>query len=543
VSAAQPGVVYLVGAGPGDPGLLTVRGRALLDDCDVVVHDALVMRELFANRSVDRPPPELHFVGKRGGDAGSADQKDINATLVRLALAGKSVVRLKGGDPFVFGRGGEEAQALTAAGVPFEVVPGITAGTAGPAYAGIPVTHRGLSTAVTFVTGHEDASKATAQTDWAALARGGGTIVLYMGVSRLPVIAEALISGGMPRDTPAAAIQWATTPSQRTVEGTVGTIAACTSAAGLSAPVLTVIGPVVSLRRSIRWFDHPEGRPLAGQRVLVTRAAAQASGLSAPLRALGAQVAEIPVVRIEPLDTGPLLLALRRLSGYQHIIFTSQTAVGMVWKALIELGHDARALAGLTVSAVGPTTAAALLEHGIVVDVIPRRFVAEELLEVLRLRGDIDGRRVLYPVAVGARGVLPDGLRQLGGRVDVVPIYESVVDAGGADEIKAAVASKSLDLVTLTSASAVRGYVEAVGGEIARRLPAASIGPITTDAARAAGVPVVVEAREANIAALVEAVVQHAAATMPDEPADRSAVGRAIGRAHAHEAVGRHPGP
>ena len=508
MSEAARGTVYLVGAGPGDPRLITVRARALLDECDVIVHDALVNPALLVCRRPEgRDGPSLEPVGKRGGDDGSARQDDINLLLVRLAREGKSVVRLKGGDPFVFGRGGEEAQALAAAGIPFEVVPGVTAGTAAPAYAGIPVTHRGLSPMVTFVTGQEDPGKVTTHTDWAALARAGGTVVLYMGVRRLAAIADALMAGGMPGDTPAATIQWGTYPTQQTVAGTVATIADATAAAGLRAPVITVIGPVVSLRDEIRWYDMPGTRPLLGKRILVTRAAPVASVLADRLQALGASVTEMPAIRIEPLDAAPLRAALARLDEYQLVVFTSQTAVQFVWNALRESGRDARALAGLTVAAVGPATADALLARGVAVDVPADRFVAEGVLDALRCRVDVADARVLYPVADGAREVLPKGLTELGATVDVVPIYRSMTDGRGAETLQTQIAASELDLVTFALASAVRGYVEAVGGDLASRVPAVSIGPITSDAVRAAGVPLAAEARESTIAGLVAAVV------------------------------------
>jgi len=516
VSAAQSGTVYLVGAGPGDPGLITVRGRALLDDCDAIVHDALVNPELLALAGADRSnPPELYFVGKRGGDEASARQDEICTLLVRLARAGRSVVRLKGGDPFVFGRGSEEAQRLAEEGIPFEVVPGITAGVAAPAYAGIPVTHRGIATGVTFVTGHEDASKGATQTDWAALARGGSTVVLYMGARSLAGTADALITGGMAPDTPTAAIQWATYPTQRTVVATLATLAASVSAAGLTAPVIVIIGRVVSLRDEIRWFDRADQRPLLGRRILVTRATTQAGMLSERLRALGATVTEMPATRIEVLERGPLGTALARLSTYQHVVFTSQNAVRIVWDALRAEGLDARALAGVVVSAVGPATADALLERGIAVDVSPARFVAEGLVDAYAARTDVRGAQVLYPAALGARDVLPAGLRRLGANVDVVPVYRSVFDGRGAAALCEQLAADALDLVTLTSASAVRGYVEAVGPELVGCVGAASIGPITTAAARAAGIPVVVEAEPSTIAGLVAAVL-----SLPGETAD-----------------------
>ncbi len=528
---ARAGTVYLVGAGPGDPGLLTVRGRALLDDCDAIVYDALANPRLICHgRTPGRAPYELFFVGKRGsggggggggagrdgggGEDGSTSQAEITATLIRLARQGKAVVRLKGGDPLVFGRGSEEAQALRAAGIPFEIVPGVTAGIAVPAYAGIPVTHRGLATSVTLVTGSEDPTKDETQTDWAALAKAGGTIVLYMGVRRLPDIARALMAGGLPRDVPAAAIQWGTYPMQRTVVATLGTIARTATEAGIVSPVITVIGRVVALRDDLRWFDRPDFRPLLGRGILVTRASAQPSGgpggggtLGDRLRALGADVVDIPTTRIEPLDAAPLEQALRRASEYGHIIFTSQSAVGIVWDALRRIGGDARIFAGATVSAVGPATADALLAHGIAVDVTPERFVAEGLLEALGKRGDVRGSSILYPVADGARDVLPLGLRALGASVDVVPVYRSVTDRAGADALRAALDAAEIELVTLTSASSVHGYVEAVGPALARRVGAVTIGPITSEAARRAGIDVRAEASPSTIAGLVTAVI------------------------------------
>jgi uroporphyrinogen III methyltransferase / synthase len=511
VKTARSGTVYLAGAGPGDPGLLTVRASALLDDCDAIVHDALVAPDLLsAVRARRAAPAEMHFAGKRGGDESSARQDEITALLVHLARAGKSVVRLKGGDPFVFGRGSEEAQALARANVPFEVVPGVTAGVAAPAYAGIPVTHRGMATGVTFVTGHEDRGKAASQTNWKALAQSGTTIVLYMGVRSLPRTAQALIAGGMSPDTPAAAIQWATYPVQRTVEATLETLAGRVEAAGLTAPVLAIIGRVVSLRDEIRWFDVPERRPLLGRRILVTRATSQASTLSEQLRALGAAVTEMPATRVEPLDRAPLIAAITGggLSRYRHIVFTSQNAVHVVWDTLCAAGLDARALAGIVVSAVGPATAGALLEHGIAVDVSPKRFVAEGVLEALASRSDVHGARVLYPAAAGARDALPAGLRQLGAVVDVIPVYRSVFDGTDAAALCARLAAGELDLVTVTSASAVRGYLEAAGPELVGRVGAISIGPITSEAARAAGIPIIAEADPSTIGGLVAAILE-----------------------------------
>jgi len=480
-------MVYLVGAGPGDSKLITVRGQELLATCDVVVYDALVSPALYATAK------DARGVGKRGGDDASASQADINALLIRLAEEGKSVVRLKGGDPFVFGRGSEEAQALAAAGIPFEIVPGVTAGVAAPAYAGIPVTHRGIATSVTFVTGSEDPNKPDTQTDWSALARVGGTIVLYMGVRHLREITDRLIAAGMRPDTPAAAIQWGTLPTQRTVVATIATL----PVADLASPLIVVIGQTVALRETIAWFDR---RPLFGRRIVVTRASARAGTLADRLREAGADVLEMPATRISPLDASLLHDAIRRLAEYEHVLFTSQTAVDFFWNALRQSSLDARALAGLTVTAIGPATAEALVSHGIAPDVIPDRFVAEGVVEALRDR--VSGARMLYPAAEGGRDVLPEGLRAAGATVDVVHIYRS-------EPIKGTVPSDVVDLVTFTSASTVTGYVDAVGADRSRRSPAATIGPITSEAARAAGITVAIESPSASIPALVEAIVQY----------------------------------
>jgi len=519
------GVVYLVGAGPGDPGLLTVRGRALLDDCDAVVYDALANPALLPVADA-RGRPSLHDVGKRGGIAESARQEEINALLVRLARDGKRVVRLKGGDPLVFGRGGEEAQALRAAGVAFEIVPGVTAGIAAPAYAGIPVTHRGVATSVTFVTGHEDPARPEGRTDWAALARAGGTIVLYMGVKTLPRIASALMAGGMRADTPAAAIEWGTYPRQRTVVATVDTLATLASEAGVTAPVITVIGPVVSLRDDIAWVEQ---RPLHGARIVVTRAQGKGGSLTGMLRALGASVIEAPATRIEHGDPAALRDAIARLADYDWIAFTSQVAVELFWDALLTSGLDARALASARVGAVGPATADALGARGIVPDVTPLRFVAEGLLEALATRPDMRGGRVLHVAAEGARDVLRDGLLSLGAHVDTVYAYRSVPDPEGARVARDALAAGEVDLVVYASAGAVRAFTDGVGN-VASRAPAACIGPVTVGAAREAGLSVEVEAAESTLPALAQSIVAAWQRRNPARDEERPAITRAADR-------------
>ena len=503
--ARRRGTAYLVGAGPGDPGLLTVRGRELLDGCDAIVYDSLANPDLL-ERPPDAPAPELHDVGKRGGDAASTSQDDINELLVRLVRQGKRVVRLKGGDPFVFGRGGEEAQALEEAGLDFEVVPGVTAGIAAPAYAGIPVTHRGLSTSVTLVTGHEDPGKTATQTDWQALARVGGTIVVYMGVKQLPKIAESLAAGGLPPEVPAAAIEWGTRPRQRTVTATLGTLAARMSEERVSPPVIVVIGWAVVLRDEIRWFDRA---PLFGKRIVVTRAEEGLGrrGLGARLREAGAEVIETPLTRIERLDPQRARATLQEIEEFQWVCFTSANGVRFFWETLREVGRDARSLAGIRVCAVGPMTADALLQRGIVVDVVAERFVAEGLLDVLSRRDDVPGTRVLYAAAEGARDTLPTGLEGMGADVERLPLYRSSPNAPGIARLRETLHERPADLVAFTSGSAARSYAEGVGSEIARATGAASIGPATTTVARELGIRVDVEAPESTLASLADAIV------------------------------------
>jgi len=499
------GKVFLVGAGPGDTGLITVRGKQLIDSADAVVYDALANSALLPPGARETGRPELYYVGKRGGSKDSVTQDEINALLIKLAREGKRIVRLKGGDPFVFGRGSEEAQALNDASVTFEVIPGVTAGIAAAAYAGIPVTHRTLSTSVTFVTGHEDPAKPDTQTNWSALAKAGGTIVLYMGVKTLSGISDALIKGGMPGEIPAAAIQWATHPRQRTVVATLETIAAKAEEQNITAPVITVIGWSVVLRDELNWFEH---RPLFGKRIVVTRATQQAPILSEKLRELGADAIEMPATQIARLDLGPLRNSIDRIADYDWLIFTSQNAVAIFWEQLLGRGRDSRALAGLKIAAVGPATAGALLEHGITVDVIPQRFVAEGLLEMLGERDDVSGSKVLYITAEGARDVLPAGLREMGAELAIIEAYRTIPDGEGAATLARAIEAGKVDLATFTSASAVRGYIDAVGEDLALKVPAASIGPQTSDALREAGIEVEAEAEESTIDGLVSAVLR-----------------------------------
>src|SRR4051812_32867037 len=407
----EAGIVYLVGAGPGDPGLMTRRALELIASADAVLYDRLIPPGALDGA---RAGAGRRYVGKEPGRPAVA-QGEINAQLVELGQAGRGVVRLRGGDPFVFGRGGEEAEALAAAGVRFEVVPGVTAGIAAPAYAGIPVTHRDSASAVAFVTGHEDPEKPESAIDWEALARFPGTLVFYMGVRNLPRIAERLVASGRDPEEPAAVGSRGTLPDQRSVTGTLADIADL--AAELEAPAVTVVGPVAGL--DLSWLQQ---RPLHGQVVAVTRARAQASELAARLAELGAEVVEAPAIRIEPRALGQELDAI---SDYALVCFTSPNGAALLLDALAERGGDARALAGATVAAIGPGTARELARRGIRADVVPGRSIAEALAEALE-EVPLEGKRALVARAAEARDVLPDALRERGAEVDVVPLYDTV---------------------------------------------------------------------------------------------------------------------
>jgi uroporphyrinogen III methyltransferase / synthase len=499
--SARAGVVYLVGAGPGDPGLMTVRSLELIAGASAIFYDRLIPPGALSGAREDA---ELVYVGKQPG-VPSVPQEEIGERLIEAARADKSVVRLKGGDPFVFGRGGEEGEALRAAGVEFEVVPGITAGVAATAYAGIAVTHRNDASAVAFVTGHEGPEKEESALDWGALARFPGTLVFYMGVKRLAQNAKELIDAGRDADEPAAAIEKGTWPGQRTVAATLGTIAEAVAREEVRAPALIVVGEVVRRREQLAWLER---RPLHGRRVVVTRARAQASGLAATLRDRGAEVVELPAIRIEPrIDSPEVGEAVARLGDYSLVCLTSPNGVGLLFAAMKEAGRDARALAGATVAAIGPGTARALAERGIVADVIPERFVAEALVEALA-DVEVEGKHVLVARAAEARDVLPNALGERGAEVDVVALYETVREEPGEAEIEEA---QSADYVTFTSSSTVTNLVEALGDQFPREARVVSIGPITSETARGAGLRVDVEAERHDVDGLLAALIADAA--------------------------------
>ena len=493
------GWVALVGAGPGDPGLITVRGRELLEAADAVVVDRLGTEALVA---LCRPDARIIDAGKAPGRQ-ALTQDQINQTLVDLARDGLGVVRLKGGDPFVFGRGGEEAMAVHAGGLPLEIVPGITSAIAAPGAAGIPVTHRAVATSFTVVTGHEDPTKPSEQTDWDALARTPGTLVILMGMGRLASIAARLIAAGRPEGQPAGVVQWGTLPRQRQVIATLGTIAKAAADADLGNPAVVVVGDVAALSPQIDWRAL---RPLAGRSVVVTRARAQASELSRRLGQLGAEVIELPVIRIAPLAEPPgLMSVLNRVGDYRMVVLTSVNGVDALFARLAERGADARALhRDARVVAIGPATAARLEGRGIRADLVPDEFVAEGILAALD-GDDLTGVPVLVARARGARPTLVDGLAARGARVDELELYEAVAEAPDPEQITRALTA---DYVTFTASSTVRRFVELVGPDHAAGMSgrAISIGPVTSATLRDGAIPVYAEADPHTIPGLVDAL-------------------------------------
>lgn len=502
----RPGTVALVGAGPGDPGLITAKGLARLKRAEVVVYDRLVAPELVAQ--APRRAKRI-YVGKEPGRP--LQQERINALLIREARRGQRVVRLKGGDPFVFGRGGEEALALGQAGVPFEVVPGVTSAFAVPSAAGIPVTHRGLAASVSIFTGHEDPHKRTPSCDWRPAARGRGTLVFLMGVEELPRLVRDLVRAGRASSTPCAVIEWGTTPRQRTMTGTLATIVAVVREARLGPPAVVVVGEVVSLQRQM----ERARRPLAGQHILVTRPAHRAAELAQRLRASGADVACLPAIELSPLrDTRRMRRTLQRLRTYDWVLFTSPEGVAQ-WMAHCASANGAgRAMSDLKIGAIGPTTAASVAQQGWRVACLPRAFHQEGFLQALR-RFPWRGKRVLIPRALQAREKLPETLRRWGATVDVLPLYAARPARGVQRGITRLLRHGRIDLVTFTSSQCVEQFLDALAPTDKRRLfeqaAVASIGPITSASVRRFKLRVAVEAKQATIPAFVDAIIQHLA--------------------------------
>ena len=501
------GMVYLVGAGPGDYRLISIKAVDCLKMADVVVYDRLADDRILQWAPDDA---EYIYVGKASSNH-TMKQEDINQLLVDKAAEGKCVVRLKGGDPFVFGRGGEEGLLLQQNGLPFEIVPGITSAISVPAYAGIPVTHRAVATSFAVVTGHEDPTKSKSNMRWEHLSTGVDTLVFLMGVANLPHITKKLIENGRPADTPAAVIRWGTKPEQRVLMTTVGTAAEDVAKAQLKPPAIFIVGEVVRLREKLQWFDEPKTHPLFGKTVLVTRARSQASKLTARLEQLGAKVIETPAIRLEaPADAYKALdEAIARLADYQWLIFTSANGVERFFDRLLAAGKDARALGYANLAAIGTATAEKLKQYGLVADVIPQEFRAEGIIEALK--GKLPPHaKILLPRAQEAREILPEKLRELGAAVDVAPAYQTVCGDVDGEALREQLAGGVIDLVTFTSSSTVRNLIQILGSAAPlQTVKTACIGPVTADTARQNGVEPDMVADTYTIDGLVETIKQN----------------------------------
>lgn len=503
---AVAGCVYLVGAGPGDPGLLTRKGARLLEEADVVFYDDLLDPRLL---DLTRPGCERVYAGHRGGRPGRR-QEELNDRLVAAARAGQRVVRLKGGDPYLFGRGGEEALALRAAGVPFEVVSGVSAASGVLAYAGIPLTHRNLAATATVVTGHGDPDPAETGVDWAAVARVGGTLVVFMGSRQVAAICAALAAGGRSPETPAAAIQWGTWPQQRTVAATLGTLAAQVAQAGLTSPTLLVVGEVVSLRDALSWFER---KPLFGRRVLVTRGGEPSGPLQLLLESEGAQVDSLPLLEIGPPDDWAVVDgAIGRLATFGWVVFTSPNAVTFFCDRLRRLGRDARAFGGARIAAVGPSTGHSLRERGLEPDLVPQTHSATGLAAAFAAV-DLAGAEVLVPASAIGRTELDESLAERGAVVVRVAAYANRPPAPETVVLPPALVDGTLDCIAFASPSSVTHFLEVVGRarglDWLRGLDIAAIGPTTARAVTDLGLAVAVQPAESSVPTLVAAICEH----------------------------------
>ena len=500
------GIVYLVGAGPGDPSLITLRGVECLKKADVVVYDYLANELLLTHAPVSA---ERIYAGKIGGRHNQG-QDEINNLLVAKGKEGKIVVRLKGGDPFVFGRGGEECEALRDAGIPFEVVPGVTAAVGASAYSGIPLTHRDVTASVAFVTGQEGKDKNESNIDWDRLSLGGGTVVFYMGVTTLRRNMQRMMDHGRSADTPVALVRWATTPCQQVLVGTLADIADKAETSGFKPPAVTIVGEVVALREKLQWFDT---RPLCGKKIIVTRAAEQAGEFSSSLAARGATVLECPTIRLAEPESWQLLdLAIRDLPTYDWVVLTSGNAVRYFFRRMNTLGTDARALANCRICAVGPKTADEIRSFGIKPDLIPADYTAEGVVQEFA-RLDIQNMRVLFPRADRARDVIPSELKRMGAHVDSPVAYRNIVPERLPPETLFALEKRSVDCITFTSSSTVQNLAAMLGEErmldMLKGVVVASIGPITSKSCRDLGLKVDIEPASYTLAALTEALETH----------------------------------
>jgi uroporphyrinogen III methyltransferase/synthase len=499
---SRRGKCYLVGAGPGDLGLVTLRAKQLIEQAEVVIYDYLSNPEMLKWAPENA---EIIYAGKKAG-AHTLKQDEINSLLVEKTKAGKQVVRLKGGDPFLFGRGGEEAQALAAASVPYEVVPGVTSAIAAPAYAGIPVTHRGIASHVTFFTGHEDPEKEESAIDFDALAKLGGTQVMLMGLERIESIVREMMEHGVRRDLPVAVVRWGTTARQEVIRGTLQGIAAQVAERECAPPAVAIFGEVVLLGKELDWYRE---RPLAGKRIVVTRSRQQASALSDELRQLGAEVIELPTIRIEPpSELREFAELVQDAHAYDWIVFTSPNGVTAFFEMFYKLYDDAREIGGARIAAIGPATAQRVRDFHLKVDLQPEEFVAEAVVREFKKEGDLENLRVLIARAEEARDLLPKELGALGAIVDVACAYRTVAETQDRTAARARLAAEGADMITFTSSSTVENF-------LALRLPwpagmeVASIGPITSRTARDRGLTIAVEATRHDIPGLVEAIRRH----------------------------------
>lgn len=493
------GKVYLVGAGPGNLGLVTLRAKECVEQADVIVYDHLANPEILAWAREDA---EIIYAGKKAGEH-AMGQDEINELIAEKASHGKKVVRLKGGDPFVFGRGAEEAKAIVEAGVAFEIVPGITSAIAGPAYAGIPVTHRTENSHVTFFTGHEDPSKIESGIDYAALAKLGGTQVMLMGVERIEAITREMLANGARRDLPVALVRWATTGRQQTLTGTLENIAQRVIEAGFEAPAVAVFGDVVALRKELNWYEH---RPLFQKRIVVTRTRKQAGALTSQLRALGADVIELPTIRIEPpTDLREFAELVQDAHGYDWILFTSPNGVDAFFEMFFKLYDDAREIGASKIAAIGPATAQRVRDFHLHVDLQPEEFVAEAVVKEFQKQGGVENLRILLARAEKARDVLPKELSRLGAIVDEAFAYRTVPETRDVTGARRRFLDQGADLITFTSSSTVENFL-GLGLPWPKGMQVASIGPITSKTARDNGLKVDIEARNHDIPGLVEAI-------------------------------------
>ena len=503
------GKVYIIGAGPGDAGLVTVKAVNCLRLADVVVYDNLVNEEL-----LKYAPAKARFIyaGKKGGDH-TLSQDAINGLLVQEAKAGNIVARLKGGDPFIFGRGGEEAEVLVEHDIPFEVVPGVTSAIAVPAYAGIPLTHRGLTSTVAFITGHEDPTKDKSDIDWQALT-GIGTLVFLMGVKNIAQIVEALTTHGKSPATPAALIRQGTTPQQEIIAGTLGNIVELAQARKFSPPAIFVVGPVVDLRGTLKWFEQ---KPLFGKGIVITRPEKQVDDLARLLVSEGAYAIPFPTIKIvPPASWQELDKAIEALTTYDWLIFTSANGVLFFFERLLEKQKDIRELKGIKICCIGPATARQIEDKGIKVDLVPQQFIAEGILQSFAGM-DLKGKNILIPRAAKARDVLPEGLKKLGAGVDVVTTYQTVNSGRKKEELAAMIYGNKVDVITFTSSSTVTNFVEIMGSDFT--LPAhvnvACIGPVTAATAKKAGFQIDITREEYTMEGLVQSLIDHMKNKLP----------------------------